>query len=202
MRPLSDTAASMVKLLQRRRGFLERLVGDERDDIAALDRIATQPEAALVPWLTHVAFEEWGARGSAARRALSACVSVANPSELLELDEQCRRQWWYQGDAGARTGAGIVRASSVGIAELPTRAIGALSFHPSGRVRERAVKRLAATSGGLELPFLLIRLNDWVDVIARRAEEAVRARLLPAYAEEFVDQLPIVLRLESRKRRQ
>jgi HEAT repeat protein len=202
MRPLSDSTLALIQAVQRRRGLLARVFGDDRDDVATFDHIVAQPEPAVVPWLLPFAFGEQGERASAALRALSACIAVAAPLDLLELDEECRRRWWYVDDAGPRAEVAIDGAILADPSGDPTRAIGVLSFHPNGRVRERAVQQLSTITSGLELPFLLIRLNDWVDVVARRAETAVQRRVVPPNAEEFVVQLPIVLRLETRRRRQ
>lgn len=72
--------------------------------------------------------------------------------------------------------------------------LGVASMHPNGHVREAAVRELDASSGG-ELPYLLVRLNDWVEPVRRRAREAVRRRLTPEYAPRFVRDLWLVERL-------
>jgi hypothetical protein len=52
------------------------------------------------------------------------------------------------------------------------------------------------------LPFLLLRLNDWVENVRRVALEAVEARLVPRYAEHFVRNLDLVTRLQQVTRTQ
>jgi HEAT repeat protein len=198
MRPLSQAATTLLEVLRRPRGAVERLSGF-RDLVAAADRIVAQPEVALVPYLLF-AFEESGRAGRAVMRALTACVAVATPNELLQLDERCRRAWesgHFREDA---VGPGKV-AGFVALADDASRVAGVLSFHPDGHVRENAVKALAALVDGHELPFLLVRLNDWVNAVARRAEEAVRQRMTARYVPVLVDSLPIVLRLETQRRR-
>ena len=143
--------------------------------------MSARPEPAVVPWLLPFAFGEQGERASAALRALSACVAIATPLDLLDLDEECRRRWWYADDPGPRAEVAIDGAILADPSGDPTRAIGVLSFHPNGRVRERAVEQLSTIT---------------------RAETAVQRRMVPSNAEAFVVQLPIVLRLETRRRRQ
>jgi HEAT repeat protein len=75
--------------------------------------------------------------------------------------------------------------------------LGLLASHRSGYVREEAVRRLALVGDGTELPPLLVRANDWVDPVRERAVNALRARLVPAYAEHWVRALPLVLRLRD-----
>ncbi|HKH93720.1 MAG TPA: hypothetical protein VKA54_18090 [Gemmatimonadaceae bacterium] len=183
---------------------MSRLRGGQRDNVARFDAIAAQPEAAIVPRLASF-LVEGGELARAAAQAVAKCVAVATSDELLELDEYCRQAWWgeypYGNDArwqslSPRDVAGLVAPGSEA-----ARVVGVVSFHPNGRVREAAVARLAKMSGGAELPFLLIRLNDWVDPIARRAEQALRQRLTASYADAFVDNLAILLRLGAKRRR-
>jgi HEAT repeat protein len=192
------SVSALLRALRGRRGLLERLSGSNPRAVAVADRIATRPAAALVPYLL-VAFGESRDAARAVARALAACVAVASPDELLRLDEEIRRTWWpsYAMDS---VGPNDV-ARLVGQADDPARIAGVLSFHPDGHVRENAVKELAALHDGRELPFLLLRLNDWVDPVARQAEKAVHERLISRYAGALVDNLPIVLRLETRRRR-
>ena len=70
-----------------------------------------------------------------------------------------------------------------------------LSMHRSGYVREAALRRLAETRDGNELPYLFLRLNDWVAEIRRFAEQEVAERLQPKSAPSLVQLLPLVGRL-------
>jgi HEAT repeat protein len=71
------------------------------------------------------------------------------------------------------------------------------SFHHDGHVRQAAIERLNLITTGAELPFLLLRLNDWVSNVRDIAYEAVHARLKPEYAPSFIANLPLVARLET-----
>lgn len=78
------------------------------------------------------------------------------------------------------------------------------SFHANGYLREKAVAGLASIESGEEIPFLLIRLDDWVDEVRERAESAIAARLdsprLEA-ANRFMRSVPILRRLRAAERR-
>ena len=78
--------------------------------------------------------------------------------------------------------------------------VGLASFHHSGYVREAAVGELALKGTGKELPFLLIRLNDWVSQVRETAARAVRARIEPAYAVHLLANISLMLRLRGRGR--
>ena len=75
--------------------------------------------------------------------------------------------------------------------------VGLASFHHSGYVREAAVEELAKQRTGKELPFLLIRLNDWVSQVRDIAANAMRARVEPTYAVHFLANMRLVFRLRS-----
>jgi HEAT repeat protein len=80
--------------------------------------------------------------------------------------------------------------------EFAVSLLGLATFHSNGYVREAAVEHLAAHNSGQELPFLLIRLNDWVLPVRDAAATAVDARLRPEYAHHFLRSLQLVFRLE------
>jgi hypothetical protein len=79
-------------------------------------------------------------------------------------------------------------------------ALGIASLHWNGFVREAAVRALGWCEDGDELPFLLVRLNDWVAPVRAAALSAARARLTPARAADWVRALPIVEKLAGRQR--
>src|SRR5260370_306373 len=68
-------------------------------------------------------------------------------------------------------------------------------MHRSGYVREAALRLLAETKDGTDLPYLFIRLNDWVAEIRRFAESAIAERLRPQSAPGLVELLPLVRHL-------
>jgi HEAT repeat protein len=78
-----------------------------------------------------------------------------------------------------------------------TAALGVLSMHRDGRVREQAVRALAEQRGGGELPFLILRTNDWVPPVRVAASAAIEARLEPSLAAAWVRWLPLALRMRG-----
>ncbi len=69
--------------------------------------------------------------------------------------------------------------------------------HPSGYVREAALRAVAVLEDGTELPFLVLRLNDWVVPVRRLAAELAVQRATPSRAHQLVSVLPLLLRLRS-----
>lgn len=73
--------------------------------------------------------------------------------------------------------------------------LGLASFHRNGYVRHEAIRLLTRIHDGSELPYLLIRQNDWVEPISTEAIAAVRDRLKEEYLPHFVRNLPLVVHL-------
>jgi HEAT repeat protein len=69
-------------------------------------------------------------------------------------------------------------------------------MHPSGFVREAAVRALSARPGAVgSMPFYLVRRNDWVEQVRSAAIEALDLCAKRENAEAIVEALPLVYRL-------
>lgn len=101
--------------------------------------------------------------GSAAALALEANVAAATPEEIATFDQ------WYR----ERTCSGPPRHSweNMGLGldwgRQHFATVGIATCHRSGFIREKAVVTLAECHSGTELPFLLVRLNDWIPQVRR-----------------------------------
>ena len=80
---------------------------------------------------------------------------------------------------------------------LPTNILGLLSFNASGYIRERALKKLVTRFDGIELPFLLLRLNDWIEIIHHQALAALKERLVRDYGKHFAASLFLIKHLST-----
>jgi HEAT repeat protein len=81
-----------------------------------------------------------------------------------------------------------------------TDVLGLLSFHPNGHVREEAVKRLALLGDRSELPYLLLRLNDWVPAVREAARRPVLDRMRDDYVAAFLHNFSLVDRVLRARR--
>jgi HEAT repeat protein len=132
-------------------------------------------------------------------RSVHKLVLEATTNELVRLDQELRQTSSYSGDylyAWQKLSPDqldkLERFEDASVSLL-----GMASFHSNGYVREAAVKRLALITSGAELPFLILRVNDWVPNIREAAYDAIRARLEPDYARSFIRNLTLVWRLEQ-----
>lgn len=225
--PRAETLACIDRLLDRSTGEVRARAAEET--LSILSEIEALGDPAAVPYLlpllihgravarpTQAGFLSrvlnwWRAEDrdatpalhdslerQAAARAITTLVSRARKAELAALDEAVRRSWPWRTNEYSH-GPGDVDALPVD-GDHPAALLGVISFHADGRVRETAVQRLAALRGGDELPFLLLRVNDWVEPVRKLASDAVEQRLQPVYARWFVDCLPLVARLSGQGR--
>jgi len=134
-----------------------------------------------------------------AARTLHKLISEATTNDLVWLDQVLRQRSSYSGDYlyewqklwPDQLGK-LERFEDASVSLL-----GMASFHSNGYVREAAIKRLALITSEAELPFLLLRANDWVANVRDAAYDAIRARLKPDYARSLIRNLALVSRLEQ-----
>ena len=136
------------------------------------------------------------------RTALSIAKLVSLPpvTRLLKLDllfrERTSLEWehdWKREDPANLLLPSLSESEKAII-------LGLASFHSNGYFRERAIKALSLMTSGAELPYLVIRLNDWVPAIWNRSNTAVLRRLNPQNARAIIDALPLIFRLRGRSR--
>lgn len=77
---------------------------------------------------------------------------------------------------------------------------GLLSYHGNGWVREAALDRLGQLGDGREIPFLLYRANDWVEIVAKKASDQLHARIEKRPIRQFSVHLPVIFQLRARVR--
>ena len=124
-------------------------------------------------------------------------ISELSPLDLATLDQRVRESYSAYRYYNLQNWQSLRPADIARLAQskFATSLVGLASSHFSGYVREAAVAELALQRTGKELPFLLIRLNDWVSQVRNVAEQAVHARIEPAYAIHLLANISLVLRL-------
>jgi HEAT repeat protein len=73
----------------------------------------------------------------------------------------------------------------------------AMSSHASGFKRENAVRRLAMLGKPIAIPYLIVRVNDWVPQVRAAALDALSRLLGTGNGEAFVDSLPAIMHLQT-----
>jgi hypothetical protein len=105
----------------------------------------------LLPFLTSPYARE-------AALAVESIIQHCAPEGAVDLDDVCRTSSW---GLAAPVWDAALRTTEGSTPEYPG-AVAVATCHASGFLRERALRILSWVDGGFELPFLLIRLNDWV----------------------------------------
>ena len=196
MKKPSESTERLIESLYARKRLWDRLVKPTQpDEIIGLIQDAGEPAAIpdLLPFLII------GDRRSilATAKAIHHLLQKLKPADFARFDEfvrqgysdwRVRRESWYMmnpEDVGHLASMGEVSISLLGIA----------SCHTNGHVREAAVQELGKSSTGGELPFLLIRVNDWVPQIRSAARNLLLNRIRTDYVSHLATWMPLVLRL-------
>jgi HEAT repeat protein len=191
---LSDETRSLISVLN------DRLVpGDRaRPDSAAviaIEAIADRHEPFAILALTSALCDKSDQVAIAAQRAIRDLLGDVGPEDLPEFEGYMRRgEWWAAPwfKLSPDRLADLVRPGASALSVF-----GVASFHRNGRVRQRAVELLSGFHDGSEVPFLLLRLNDWVPNVREAARVAVIQRLRGGDFKPFARNLFLVLRLDE-----
>lgn len=198
MRKLSEEARLLVASLWRPSSAAGRALGRHGSwNLELVQQLGASSEPAAIPHLAPALFSDDAKARTAAAHAISALLQLLSIDDLPHLDESMRGGWYTEiwRKLEPRELAPLVGPGQAGATVLE-----ASSMHPNGFVREEAVRRLALRSDGSELPYLLLRLNDWVRQVRQAAVEAVERRIAVGYARHFASALFLVVRLERTSR--
>jgi HEAT repeat protein len=202
MPTISQRAGELVRYLQQSASLLERLTRRRLDSAA----LAELEELADVNTLPHLAALALMSDSESRRRITTVAVATwqrVPVASLVALDSAYRAMWWTPGtDSGPWDRLSPRDVEHLGNDNLDGWALVAVAtFHARGHVRESAVRALDTTTTGSELPFLIVRLNDWVPQVADRARAAVMRRVNPAWTVAWARNLGVIQRLSAASRR-
>jgi HEAT repeat protein len=136
------------------------------------------------------------------RRTIATLIARLSLNQLMHFTElfDWASEWYTNNLWGkltpSRIGAIAGDRHEVGHALV----LGLFTFHRSGFVRHEAVRLLSMVTDGTEIPFLLLRQNDWVKPIAKDAQAAVAVRINDDNVEHLAKSLEIVLHLNALSR--
>ena len=137
-----------------------------------------------------------GASLTAAAAAIAARIPRIAPSDLFAIDRAVRaRSTWYAEPWYALDPASVPHLAHVLVEAGCVEALGFVGSHPNGYVREAVVHALGEVRSGAELPFLALRANDWVPVIATAAADLILRRLTIENRAAVVSASPVLARM-------
>ncbi len=201
MKHLSLETFHLIEQLYQIPSLFDKFLGKQEKPTLLLEKIEESADPLAIPLLLSFVFTNKKGHALAAAKTIHNLISLLSFTEFADLDERVRQMrfyypgiWgWEKIQPGHIADLGYLKAYQASV-------LGVSSFLNSGYIREKAVHELGKIWTGQELPFLLIRLNDWVSNVQKAAFAAVTARLQPTYALSFVDCLPLVLLLSKRSR--
>jgi len=203
---LSKTAASIVQELHRISRTQPWFGQAKREEQICdlLSQLVNLKEVAAIPSIARFVLIGTPTVQVAARQAIADLLSTLSPYELLSASEHLSR-WsyhWYELDEWYKLGpADVSRVAGNPQESAYSSLLGLLSLHWNGYVRQQAVNLLLQQRDGSELPFLILRQNDWVEPIAKEALIAVTHRIDDSYLSYFIRSLRLVIHFESVGRR-
>lgn len=147
-----------------------------------------EPAALLVllEWINH----NRDSIRTAAQKAAEQCIRGATPLILLQLESRIREFWIRYYSPPDQAASDTESVAGLRVATLST----------NGRVRERAVRSLAARADLDSLPFILLRLNDWVGQVRAVAEQWFTSLGHQVDIARLIECLPIISALTERSR--
>lgn len=189
----------LYQLLTARSWFGKKSRASET--ISLVDQVAERGEAVAVSVIARCLFSTLEEVRKAACRAIHRILAPLPPDDLLGLSGVIGWSWgWWVSDAWDKLQPSDVD-SLIADPSCRSTLLGFVSFHRNGYVRHEAVRLLSGVHDGSELPYLLIRQNDWVQPISSDAREAVLRRLKDANLPAFLRCLSLVVHLLHFRRR-
>lgn len=169
----------------------------DMDTVSRIHGVASSGEAFAIRDLLSYALSKNHEVQSAARSAIRFLFDRLPPEDLPALDEVLRSGWacvedWY----GLKLSLKRLKADS----EDNLLFLALTASHRSGFVRAEAVRALSNNSSQTVIPFLLVRLVDWVEPVRRAADLGIMNKLKAQYSGAFVNSLGLLNRLSTNSR--
>jgi HEAT repeat protein len=193
VKPISQQTWSTLNSLKSKDGFWQRHFEKGSSSDWSFEQIAQSGESAAVAHVASFLVHPREEVRRASQQAIESLIRVTVSEDFVELDDYCRREWSYGIDDSWKH----IKPAMVETLRQSSAVMGLASFHMSGFIRAEAVAHLAEFWDGSELPFLLLRVNDWVEPIRAKATAAVLARITPDYGIHFLKHLRLVHRLRN-----
>ena len=198
-RVLSENTRLVIESLYKPVSLWNR---STKHKLAMLELIGQAHEPAAIPDIASLLLDRNKEIAQETARVVSALGALLKPDELPWLDQVMRDRspyrWSYPSAWAELKPSQLDQIQE--LSKVSAFSLGLASFHFNGYIREEALRLLGGVFNGTELPFLLLRLNEWVPQVRSVAESLIRARLRGDYAYFFVNNLALITRLRSTHR--
>jgi HEAT repeat protein len=174
----------------------------ESQQLEALAEIGSKRLVGCLPYLAPLFAVKSTAVISECARVVAQLMDEGVPESVSLLSQGLHRVVDYE--TGAAPALSQIKRDTVWNLTIPPQhqwaVFGLLSYHGNGWVREAALDRLGQLGDGREIPFLLYRANDWVEIVAKKARDQLHARIEERPIRQFSVHLPVIFQLRSRVR--
>ncbi|MED1948676.1 MULTISPECIES: HEAT repeat domain-containing protein [Brevibacillus] len=190
----------MKKMTTEERVLFDELYRSDERKVEILHSLGKLGSMMTLTFLLPFALEKREEVRKAALAAVHQITTRLRKQDFISLDQYLRRLTPYSNRNQLAAWHELlpedIRAFSIND-ESDLNFIGICSFHRNGYVREAAIEVLLKQVTGAELPFLLIRLNDWQPKIRYLAFKACKLRFRPNYVKHFLESIFLLKHLSA-----
>ena len=198
MRPLSDATRELLNRLLRLYETTKHwriIFRKQRQALPILEQIGASGEPGAIFPLLPFLMDTRDRVDESAANTIHKLMPEVSPIDFIQLDDQVRHSTWYSSSWEKVSQKQVRKFTRFG--EAARSVLGLASCHTNGYVREAAIRELTNVSDGSELPFLLVRLNDWVRNVREAARAALRDRLTSDCAVHLIKNMGLIRRLSA-----
>jgi HEAT repeat protein len=197
MRQISEHTEKLIQNLYQPKTSFDFFGKKKKALCEILEQIKTSGEPAAIPDILFLLFSKDDDVSTATVSAIDRLLHGLSPKDLTWFDQYFRQRTsgWshYRSDWNDLNPSKIKLISKSPGFQLSFLAL--LSFHSSGYIREEALKRLDLIDSGDEIPFILLRLNDWVDQVREQATKAIERRITKKYTPNLLSNIFLIAAL-------
>lgn len=163
--------------------------------LSLIERLRDSSEPAAIAEPLPFGLSKSSAVSTAARAAMQHLYQLVPLEALPALDDAMRPYW---SDSNTRVPGSL--EGHVWASASDRLYLGLLASHRDGCTRAGVLRQSSLVAAEDLLPFIFIRLTDWVDLVRSLAEEALVGKLHAQFTETMVDCLGLLTRLSNSSR--
>jgi len=194
MRQISEYTKEVLIKLHQSKSLLDKCKSKENNTCDLLAMIQDCGEPAVIPDILFLVFSRDFNVSQKVAKIIDSLMKSLPVKDLIWFDQYFRQRtvtWsYYNNEWSHLKPKKIAFLTRFPGNQVPLLAL--LSLHNNGFIREEAVKQLNLMKDGREIPYILLRLNDWVSQVRDVAYKAIESRVTINYAKHFIPNLYLV----------